>query len=116
MKWQSLLVGVFMFAPIMASADLKSDIMWCESQDNPAAINHLDSKITGYSSYGLYQFQPLTFLKFGIIYKVFPEGTTLKEAMKYILNPAYNAAVAHAMIDDGLTNHWLNCSKIVRGV
>lgn len=89
--------------------DIKTSIMQCESGGNPKAINYEDAKITGYPSKGLYQFQPKTFLKYGIKYKVFPEGTTLKEAEKKIYDPAYNAAVAHGMIDEGLTSHWLNC-------
>ena len=91
------------------NTEIKNSIMQCESGGNPKAFGAGDIKLTGYASHGLFQFQPQTFLKFGIKYNVFPEGTTLKEAMKFIKNPVYNGAVAHGMMDDGLYSHWLNC-------
>ena len=92
-------------------ADVNNFIMTCESKNNPAAINYEDAKITGYPSFGLFQFQPLTFLKAGIKYKILPEKTTLKEAMKLIKDPVYNAAVAHALLENGLYFHWSACYK-----
>lgn len=89
--------------------ELQNSIMICESRGNPLAVNENDKKITGYASFGLYQFQPPTFLKAGLKYKILPEGTTLKEAMKLIKNPVYNAAVAHALLEDGEFGHWSNC-------
>src|SRR3990167_2897082 len=89
--------------------EIQNAIMFCESRNNPKAINWDDAKITGYPSKGLYQFQIKTFLRAGIEYKVFPPKTALKEAEKYIFNPVYNAAVAHALIENGKTGHWKNC-------
>lgn len=97
-----------------AKTELRNNIMTCESKGNPNAVNYEDAKITGYPSYGLFQFQPLTFLKAGIKYKILPEGMTLKEAMKLIKNPIYNAAVAHALLNDEEYSHWLNCFNQVK--
>ena len=113
-----LLVSVFSLLFFIGNAnaqvDLKSEIMWCESQDRADAINWNDAKITGSPSRGLYQFQPRTFWLAALRYKILPEGTTLKEAMKYIFRPEYNAAAAHGLIDDGEIWHWKNCvSKIL---
>lgn len=84
-------------------------IMVCESNENHRAINYADALITGYPSKGLYQWQPLSFLKYGLRYGILPKGTTLKQAEKYIWNPAYNAAVAHAVIRNGEVWNWKNC-------
>src|SRR3990167_10490859 len=122
MEFQSIVIGLLLLISSLqvqlqkAEVEvIKDSIMQCESGGNPLAINTDDAKITGSPSFGLYQFQPLTFLKYGIKYKIFSEKTTLKEAMKYIKNPAYNAAVANAMIDDGLApQHWVNCYSKLR--
>ena len=92
-------------------------IMMCESKGNPKAYNPNDAKITGYASYGLYQFQPYTWAKNAEKYKVLENATklTVKQLLKYLYNPAYNAAVAHGMIKDGLWNwtHWRNCGEFI---
>ena len=88
---------------------IQNFIMQCESGGNPKSYGAQDIKITGYPSRGLFQFQPYTFLRAGIQYGVFPENITLKQAMKYIYNPAYNAAVAHGLIKDGKYQHWQTC-------
>lgn len=36
-------------------------VMECESQGNANAVNYNDAKITGYPSYGIFQFQPNTY-------------------------------------------------------
>ena len=94
-------------------ADVNNFIMECESgkKFNPFAINWDDAKITGYPSKGLYQFQPLTFLNAGLKYKVLPKETKLKDIDKYIFRPEYNAAVAHALLENGEYGHWQNCYK-----
>mgnify|MGYP001590536967 CR=1 FL=1 len=125
MELQTIFLGlVFLLSSLQAQLsimknaevkmEIKNAIMQCESKGNPNAINENDKKITGYSSYGLYQFQPPTFLKAGIKYKIFPPETTLKEAMKYIKNPIYNAAVAHALLEDEQYNHWKNCYEKIK--
>jgi hypothetical protein len=89
--------------------DLANKIMMCESRGNPLAVNYQDAKITGYASKGLFQFQPRTFLLAGIRFKIFPEGTTLTEAMKYIYRPEYQGAIAHGLMAQGEYFHWKNC-------
>ena len=89
--------------------EIQNAIMFCESRNNPKAINWDDAKITGYPSKGLYQWQPLSFLKYGLKYKILPRETKLKDVEKYIWRPEYNAAIAHAVIDAGETWNWKNC-------
>ena len=103
----------FMFSTAHAEEsklDLKlfNEIVKCESNFNPLAYNPSDG---GSPSYGLLQFKISTFRNFGIIYGVFPEGTTLQEAKKYIWNPAYQGAIAMGMMSDGLYSHWFNCHR-----
>ena len=88
--------------------------MWCESQDNPDAINWNDAinRDDKRPSIGLYQFYWKTWLKYAKIYFVIPFGITLttwQQVEPYLHNPIYNAAVAHGMIADGLYSHWQNC-------
>lgn len=89
--------------------ELRNNIMTCESGGNPAAINENDKKITGYSSYGLFQFQFFTWFKYAKIYKVISSETTIEETKKLWRRPEYQGAVAHAMLNDGLYSHWKNC-------
>lgn len=107
---KKLLLLCLLLLPLTTHAQIKDDLMHCESGGNPAAVNTEDAAITGSPSFGLYQFQPKTFLKFGIIYKVFPEGSTIADVMPYIKNPVYNGAVGHGMIKDELYSHWRNCA------
>ena len=86
--------------------DLANKIMACESGGKVSAYNPNDG---GTPSYSLFQFKLRTFRDFGVIYKVFPEGTTLEEAKKYIWSPAYQGAIAMGMMADGLYMHWKNC-------
>jgi hypothetical protein len=91
-----------------SNLDLKlfNEIVKCESNFNPRAYNPTDG---GSPSYGLLQFKISTFRNFGIIYGVFPKGTTLQEAKKYIWRPEYQGAIAMGMMADGLYSHWFNC-------
>ena len=89
--------------------ELANRIMACESNNNPRAYNPND---VGSPSYSLFQFKLFTFWKFGIVYKVFPEDITMQEAKKYIWIPAYQGAIAHGMMADGLASiHWKNCYR-----
>lgn len=84
-------------------------IMACESGGNPNAVNYKDAEITGYVSYGLYQFQFPTWWNAARKYKVISENVTKEEGIKLYKQPAYNAAVAHALIADGEVGHWKFC-------
>lgn len=90
---------------------LKNYIMACESGGNKDAINKEDAKITGWISFGLYQFQFPTWFKAAKQYKIISETTTIEEGEKLYKDPRYNAAVAHALIDNGQTGHWKNCMQ-----
>ena len=97
-----------------ATTELIQSIMQCESGGNPDSVNTNDKKITGYASYGLFQFQPYTFLSFAKKYKVLPQDANppMKELVRLMKIPIYNQAVAHGMIKDGLTEqHWTNCYR-----
>ena len=89
--------------------------MWCESGDNPEAINWNDAKNRDDKrpSIGLYQFYWKTWLRYAKIYFVIPFGivlTTYQQVEPYLYDPAFNAAVAHGMIADGLAPlHWKIC-------
>ena len=89
--------------------DLAHDIMMCESSGDIYARNDADAKITGYSSFGIFQFQPKTFLLAGKRFKVFPEWFTLADAMKYIYRPEYQGAIAHGLLANQEYFHWKNC-------
>ena len=91
------------------TVEIQSFIMNCESGGNPKAINTQDAKITGHASKGLFQFQPNTFHKAVLRYKLFPEGTSKEEVLKKIYDPVFNAAAAHGLIEDGEYWHWKNC-------
>ena len=91
--------------------EMANYIMQCESGGNTWAVNERDALITGYVSRGLFQFQIKTFLAGAIRYGVLPEGTTIKEALKYVHRPEYNAAVAHGLLADGKWRHWRVCAN-----
>mgnify|MGYP001578393544 FL=1 len=106
---------VFLLWFSTANANIYSSIMWCESGDNPLAVNWKDAegRDDKRPSIGLYQFYWKTWLKYAKIYSVIPFGVTLntwRQVEPYLYNPVYNAAVAHGMIADGLTPfHWKIC-------
>lgn len=91
-------------------------IMDIESNGNPLAVNWKDAqkRKDKTPSIGLYQFYWGTFVSFGHKYKVIPEWVnTYKEALPYMKNPIYNAAVAHGMLQEpeDLTFHWATTMK-----
>lgn len=118
--YSTLLIGLLLFFAIEVNAQelnvkLADKVMMCESGGNVYARNDNDKKITGYSSFGLFQFQPSTFLKSGIRYRVFPEWFTITDAMRYIYRPEYQGAIAHGLMADNEWFHWKNCVlKIAR--
>lgn len=81
---------------------------FCESRGNEK-ITILDSNKK--YSYGLLQFQVNTFLPFGIKYGILPASTTEASALKVIHDPELQERLAVAMIQDGMSNRWKNCSE-----
>ena len=68
------------------------EIMRCESQSDPKAVNHADAEITGYSSWGLFQINSPEF-----------DGWD---------NPETNIRAAKKKYDSQGLNAWTNCIAI----
>ena len=117
MKYAIILVFFLLWTGV-AQAELfsiYSFIMNCESNENPNAVNWKDAELRKdkQPSIGLFQFYWGTWVKYAKIYKVIPEtaNLTIEQVNKYLYDPVYNAVVAHAMIRDGLTDHWQTCHE-----
>ena len=90
-----------------------SQLIDCESQGNPKAVNWNDAKITGYPSRGILQFQEPTFLNEGKLYGLLPADFTLKESNMLINNPELQKEIARNMLRDGKLKQW-GCHTKVR--
>ena len=105
------MIILFVFTP--AQANVKTYIMECESGENHEAYNWKDAELREDKtpSVGLYQFYWGTWVKYAKIYKVIPETLklTYQTTLPYLLDPVYNAAVAHGMLADKLYSNWQNC-------
>lgn len=80
----------------------------CESGGR-SQITILDSN--NKYSYGEFQFQLETFMKYGKQYGILPDEFTNNEGLLIIHNSSVQRAIAQHMIDDGLTYHWKNCVR-----
>lgn len=82
----------------------------CESDFTPTAIGHGDAAITGYPSYGLFQYQPKTFLWLVRRYDLLP-GIADKDVMskKYYFDPYLQIVLTKNALADGLGRHWKTC-------
>lgn len=80
----------------------------CESGFDPMTINYADADITGYPSYGLFQFQPGTFTgylrKYGLLSEVPDEAL-----LDHIHDPVVQIALVKRMLVDGLGKSWYTC-------
>ena len=113
----NLLIGIFSLLgqlsnalPSLVKEVYIENLIECESQGNPTAVNWEDAKITGYQSKGILQFQPKTFLNEGKKYGLFPEDFTLRESNLMIENPELQKEIARHMIEDNKQSAW-SCSK-----
>jgi hypothetical protein len=84
------------------------ELAYCESRFDPMAINYADADITGYPSYGLFQFQPGTFKgylrKYGMLVDVPDE-----KLMDHVHDPFIQIALVKKMLSDGLGKSWFTC-------
>jgi hypothetical protein len=82
----------------------------CESGGKIDAVNHADAKINGYSSRGILQFSPTTFLNKGKQFGFFPASFTLTDSSPLIWNPHLQKSIAKEMLKEkNGWRHWTNC-------
>lgn len=82
-----------------------TDLASCESQFDPNAINLKDAAITGHPSYGLFQYQPGTFVKAVIKYNAMP-GKSDSEILASIDDPYIQIYITRKMLDDKQGHQW----------
>lgn len=80
----------------------------CESGLNPQAIGHGDKKITGFESWGLFQYQPATFRAEVRKYKLLPNSED-QELMNSITDPNVQIKLTRLILADGGGKHWRTC-------
>lgn len=81
---------------------------------NPMARNDNDAKITGQSSYGIFQYQPNTFLNAVKMYGLMGEATD-KEIIAAINDPWIQISVTQRLLRDGGGGAWYHC-WVARGL
>lgn len=93
------------------------DLQYCESRNNPAAINHHDRD--GTPSYYAFQFKPGTFRSFGEAYRVIPKGLSHDELMEAIKRTDLQRAIVARMITDPSirwSQQFPDCTQIYIGL
>lgn len=96
--------------PVVERDDLDrliDQLAWCESRNNPNAINPHDPD-TG--SYGLVQFKIDTFYRYNQIYRVVPD-LERNEVINIIFDGETQKKLSKNIIRDGGWRNWYNCLK-----
>lgn len=96
---------------LVVMGSLQRYLAQCESGGKLTAINYKDAKITGYPSYGKYQYQPKTFLSAGKRYGFFPPTYTLEDVMKVIYDEELQDRITRELLLDEEFRHWKICYK-----
>lgn len=88
------------------SDDFTAKLAQCESGGR-SEITILD--VNSQLSFGLYQYQLPTFLRYGKQYNILPFNISTSDALLLIHSPTIQTAITKDMLADGLQGAWRNC-------